>query len=398
MWMMERSPGCCQGSGSIQTGSGTSGDTGLLGMGTPGHSHIHQGRAQSYSPSQQLAGMPAWAHTGYPHTTLRCSAPRGAAFLWQKAGLSPRTKDPQPQPGWGRGPMGSAPASRFSSHPRRVSLQGGGRLLWHNLLALLLSAWGRNEVPCSTVAMPSWQGKAQPRSHHIDGNHLPGARAGRAMLTLPSKGRPAHHQRGKPCACGVGDRICPSVRSPERTGPALPPTPRPVYPAHPWAGRVLFPPQRSAGLCQPGTGRVCWGAALLQAARAEALCRTVGRCVGHCKVLRNRGSDYVQDSLDQDVTPPRGMAAAQPLTATRHDSFGQDVDESAVRAVSAAQGGGCLGPVLNSSMAWGYHAPGADTWQDSSELAVVRRLNWRGLCRLRMAISFRAWLRGAGLI
>lgn len=150
-----------------------------------------------------------------------------------------------------------------------------------------------------------------------------------------------------------------------------------------------------ASLAQAG---FAGGAALLQAARAEALCRTVGHCVGHCKVLRNRGSDYVQDSLDQDVTPPRGMAAAQPLTATRHDSFGQDVDESAVRAVSAAQGGGCLGPVLNSSMAWGYHAPGADTWQDSSELAVVRRLNWRGLCRLRMAVSFRAWLRGAGLI
>lgn len=119
MWMMERSPGCCQGSGSIQTGSGTSGDTGLLGMGTPGHSHIHQGRAQSYSPSQQLAGMPAWAHTGYPHTTLRCSAPRGAAFLWQKAGLSPRTKDPQPQPGWGRGPMGICSCESLQQPPTK---------------------------------------------------------------------------------------------------------------------------------------------------------------------------------------------------------------------------------------------------------------------------------------
>lgn len=74
------------------------------------------------------------------------------------------------------------------------------------------------------------------------------------------------------------------------------------------------------------------------------------------------------------------------------------MDGSAVRAVSAVQGGGCLGPVFNSGMAWGYHALGADMRQDSSELAVVRRLNWRGLCRLRMAVSFRAWLRGAGLI
>lgn len=70
-------------------------------------------------------------------------------------------------------------------------------------------------------------------------------------------------------------------------------------------------------------------------------------CTGRCKVLCNRDSNYLQDSLDvhQDVAPQRGMAAAQPLTATRHDSLGQDVDESAVRAVSAVQGRGCQAPL-----------------------------------------------------
>jgi len=117
-------------------------------------------------------------------------------------------------------------------------------------------------------------------------------------------------------------------------------------------------------------------------------------------VLCSRGSDYVQDSLDvhQDVTPPRGMAAAQPLTATRHGSLGQDMDETAVRAVSAVQGRGRLGPVLNPSMARGYHAPRADVQQDSSELVVDRRLSWYGLCGLRMAVSLAAWVRGTGLI
>lgn len=101
--------------------------------------------------------------------------------------------------------------------------------------------------------------------------------------------------------------------------------------------------------------------------------------MGHCKVLCNRGSNYVQNSLDvhQDVTPPRGMAAAQPLTATRHNSLGQDVDESVVQAVSTVQGRGQLGPMLNPGMARGYHMPGADVQQDSSELVVNRRLSWR---------------------
>lgn len=117
-------------------------------------------------------------------------------------------------------------------------------------------------------------------------------------------------------------------------------------------------------------------------------------------MLCNESSNYVEDSLDvhQDVSPSRGMAAAQSLTVTRHNSLGRDVDESAVQAVSAVQGRGCLGPVLNPGMAWGYHAQGADVQQDSSELMVDRRLSWCGLCGLRMAISLRAWVRGMGLI
>lgn len=74
------------------------------------------------------------------------------------------------------------------------------------------------------------------------------------------------------------------------------------------------------------------------------------------------------------------------------------MDESAVRAVSAAQGRGRLGPVLNPGMARGYHAPGAGVQQDSSELVVDRRLSRCRLCGLRMAISLGAWVRGVGLI
>lgn len=91
------------------------------------------------------------------------------------------------------------------------------------------------------------------------------------------------------------------------------------------------------GLCQPDTGRMCWAGQRHWA----------GQCQGCCKVLCNEGSNYVQESLDvhRDVAPPRGMAAAQPLTATRHDSVGQDVDGSAVWAVSAVQGRGCRAPL-----------------------------------------------------
>lgn len=117
-------------------------------------------------------------------------------------------------------------------------------------------------------------------------------------------------------------------------------------------------------------------------------------------MLCNGVSNYVQGSLDvhQDATPPRGMAAAQPLTATRHNSLGQDVDESAVQAVSAVQGRGRSGPMLNPGMARGYHAPGVDVQQGSSELMVNWRLSRCRLCRLRMAVSLGTWVRAAGLI
>lgn len=74
------------------------------------------------------------------------------------------------------------------------------------------------------------------------------------------------------------------------------------------------------------------------------------------------------------------------------------MDESAVRAVSAVQGRGWLDPVLNPGMARGYHAPGADVQQDSSELVVNWRLSRRRLCRLRMAVSLGACVRAMGLI
>ena len=307
---------------------------------------------------------------------------------------------------------GSAPAGRFSSCPRRVSLLGGGRLLWHDLLALPLSAWGRNQVPCSTTAVLSWQDQAQPRSCNADSNNLPGAQASTAMLTLPRKGRPAHQQRGKPCSCRVRDRIRPSapdMRSPDPACPqhrglgletALPPHP-PSLSCTPFSWKGAFPTQTvgravSAQHRQDLLGRQLYR----RQSRQRHWAGQCQACVGRCKVLCNGGSNYVQDSLDvhQNATPLRGMAAAQPLTATRHDSLGQDVDESAVRAVSAVQGRGQSGPVLNPGMARGYHAPGADVQQDSSELVVNWRLSRCGLCGLRVAVSLGGWVRGVGLI
>lgn len=74
------------------------------------------------------------------------------------------------------------------------------------------------------------------------------------------------------------------------------------------------------------------------------------------------------------------------------------MDESAVRAVLAVQGRGRSDPVLDPGMARGYHVPGVDVQQDSSELVVDWRLSRRRLCGLRLAVSLGAGVRGAGLI
>jgi len=78
------------------------------------------------------------------------------------------------------------------------SPQGGGSLLRHDLLALPLSAQGRNQVLCSTTAALWWQDQAQPRSRDADGNNLPQAQASRAMLTLPGMGRLRTSTTGEP--------------------------------------------------------------------------------------------------------------------------------------------------------------------------------------------------------
>lgn len=196
------------------------------------------------------------------------------------------------------------------------------------------------------------------------------------MLTLPGTGRPAHQQRGNPCSCGVRDRICPSaldVCSPD-----------PACPQHQWfraQACLATTPAHVLSLLHTLWLEGCFphlNSLQGHASRQRHWAGQCQACMGCCKVLCNGGSNYLQNSLDvhQDATPSRGMAAAQPLTATRHNSLGQDVDESAVQAVSAVQGRGQSDPTLNPDTARGYHMPGADVQQDSSELMVNRRLGW----------------------
>lgn len=251
--MMEGSPGCCRGTASIADWVWD-----LWGHGAAGHedpqgtARSSRARLKSYSPAQLPAGMPGWAPAGYPHTRLRCSAPRGAAFLWHQQACPQGPSTCSPSQARAGDLWGTRPAGCFSSRPRRVSLQGGGRLLWHDLRALPLSAWGRNQVPCSTIAVLSWQDQAQPHSSNADGNNLPRAQAGRAMLTLPRKGRHTHQQWGKPCSYGVRDWIRPSApdtHSPDPAcqqhqglglEPALPPHPSSL-PCTPFIWKGAFP-------------------------------------------------------------------------------------------------------------------------------------------------------------
>lgn len=78
--------------------------------------------------------------------------------------------------------------------------------------------------------------------------------------------------------------------------------------------------------------------------RAEALGRAVPGML-QSALQRGFGLCTRVPDVHRDVAPQRGMAAAQPLTATRRDSVGQDVDGSAVWAVSAVQGRGCRAPL-----------------------------------------------------
>lgn len=124
---------------------------------------------------------------------------------------------------------------------------------------------------CPAPQRQCYRGRIRPSHAHATQTvtTCPGHRPARAMLTLPRRGRPAHQQRGKPCSCGSGTRSGPQLRTcvlltlPAHStgvrGWSLPCHPtHPLYPSHPLVERVLSPPEQSAGLCQPGTGRICW--------------------------------------------------------------------------------------------------------------------------------------------
>lgn len=117
------------------------------------------------------------------------------------------------------------------------------------------------------------------------------------------------HPLSRPCL--------PMARGLRAAPPCHPIHPHPLHPARPLAGRLL-----PMGPCQPGTSRIHPEAALPQAGEAEAPGRAVPGVRGTLpSALQRGGSNYVQDSLDvhRDVAPPRGTAAARPLTATRHE-------------------------------------------------------------------------------
>lgn len=99
------------------------------------------------------------------------------------------------------------------------------------------------------------------------------------------------------------------------------------------------------GLCQPGTGRMCWAGSSAAGRGTGQDSARHARDVAKCFATRVQTMYRTPFDVHRDVAPQRGMAAAQPLTATRHDSLGQDVDGSAVRAVSAVQGRGCWAPL-----------------------------------------------------
>lgn len=239
---------------------------GLRPLGTRGCPGMGTCRAQGYCPAQLPAGMPGWAHPGYLHARLKCSAPSGAAFLWHRGGLSPGAEHPWPQPGCSRDLRGSAPVGHFISRPHRTSLQGGGRLPWHDLLALPLSAWGRNHVGLRALLHNCTKpGRIRPSHSHAmrmvttcPGSMLAGPCLpflGRVDLLINNRGTPV------PVGSGAGSilqlwtcvLLTLSAHSTRVQGWGLPchhTHPCPLSFAHPLVGRVLSPPEQSAGPCQ----------------------------------------------------------------------------------------------------------------------------------------------------
>lgn len=111
-----------QGMSPWQILSGSSGDTGLLGMGTSSTQPGLADRGSRLQPSTATGrNDKLGTRWGPAHQRLMCSAPRGAAFFWHQAELSWKAEHPQPQWGWGRGDVGICSCVSLSSHPRRIS-------------------------------------------------------------------------------------------------------------------------------------------------------------------------------------------------------------------------------------------------------------------------------------
>lgn len=111
---MEGSPGCCWGAVSI-----TDGVWNLWGHGAAWDGDL-PGTARSSRAGLKVTGQHRrrqGCQAGHLHTRLKCSAPRGAAFLWHPSGLSPRAEHPRPELGWGRGPMGICSCGSLQQPP-----------------------------------------------------------------------------------------------------------------------------------------------------------------------------------------------------------------------------------------------------------------------------------------
>lgn len=246
-------------------------------------------QAQGYCPAQLPAGMPGWAHAGYPHTGLKCSAPSGAAFPWHQGGLSPGAEHPQPQTGCSRDLRGSTPVGHVSSRPHGTSLRGAGRLLWHSLLALPLSARGRNHIQLHALLHNCVEpGRIRPRHTHAMQmvTTCPGCMLAGPCLPFLGRVDPLINNGRTPVPVGSGTGsvlplwTCVLLTLPAHStrvqGSGLPchhTHPCPLSLAHPLVGRVLSPPEQSAGPCQ----------------QAEALGRTVPGMHGTLQSALQRG-------------------------------------------------------------------------------------------------------------
>lgn len=159
------------GMSSLQILSGTSGDTGLLGMGTSNTQPGLADRGSIYGPAQPLAGMTGWAHAGDLHTRGWGAQHPGVLHSSGTKHSCPGRLSTHSPSGDGQGGYGDLLLRVPQQPPTQDLWRGGGRLFWHHLLALPLSAQGRNHVPCSKQC---YCGRIRPRSRNANVTTCPG--------------------------------------------------------------------------------------------------------------------------------------------------------------------------------------------------------------------------------